>query len=168
MQPQDAEQLAVVRAQLETLAVDLLTECGTEEDFNLLESLAEECNGLIEKGDIGTTFEKDSLLHLEIARRTKNRYLYEIFEKIDAKIQLQRLVLRRPLDKLKMSVKHHNDIINAMRRRDKALAVTLMKHHIMHQIDEYQSAGPQQKNYEPSGLPSGSFKRAGLSSIQTE
>ncbi len=134
--PQEAGQLAIIRSQLETLAVTLLTDCGTEEDFRDLELLVKECNALIAEGDIATTFEKDSLLHLEIARRTGNRHLYEICEKLDAKIQLLRLVLRIPLEKLKIYVKHHDGIVEAMKRRDKAQAVALMEHHIMNQLND--------------------------------
>ena len=63
-----------------------MTDCGTDEDFRALELMAQECNALIDEGDIAATFEKESLLHLEIARRTGNRHLYEIYEKPDAKV----------------------------------------------------------------------------------
>ena len=136
LEPQEAGQLAVIRSQLETLAVSLLSDCGTEEDFRELDLLAKECNALIAEGDIATTFEKDGLLHLEIARRTGNRHLYEICEKLDAKIQLLRLVLRIPLGKLIGYVNHHDGIVDAMRRRDKELAIALMKHHVMNQLND--------------------------------
>jgi GntR family transcriptional regulator, rspAB operon transcriptional repressor len=136
LEPHEAGQLAIIRSQLETLAVSLLTDCGTEDDFRELELLVRECNALIAEGDIATTFEKDSLLHLEIARRTGNRHLYEICEKLDAKVQLLRLVLRLPLEKLKRYVKHHDEIVSAMKRRDKDSAVALMKHHIMNQLND--------------------------------
>lgn len=138
LDPKEAGQLAVIRSQLETLAVGLLTDCGTEEDFRELELLAQECNAFIAEGDIAATFEKDSLLHLEMARRTGNRHLYEIYEKLDAKIQLLRLVLRLPLDKLRVYVKHHDEIILAMKRRDKASAVERMQRHVMNQLDDFE------------------------------
>lgn len=136
--PQEAGQIAVIRSQLETLAVSLLADCGTKKDFRELELLAKECNGLIAEGDIASTFEKDSLLHLEIARRTGNRHLYEIYEKLDAKVQLLRLVLRLPLEKLKLYVRHHDEIIHAMKLHDKESAVALMKRHVMNQLDDYE------------------------------
>lgn len=136
LDPREADQLAVIRAQLETLAVDLLTDCGTNEDFKALDLLAKECNTLIAGGDIAAAFEKDSLLHLEIARRTGNRHLYEIYEKLDAKIQLLRLVLRLPLEKLIVYIKHHDEIIRLMKTRDKEAAVALMKHHVMNQLED--------------------------------
>jgi DNA-binding GntR family transcriptional regulator len=136
LEPREAAQLAIIRSQLETLAVSLLADCGTEEDFRELELMVQECNALIAEGDIAATFEKDGLLHLEIARRTGNRHLYEICEKLDAKVQLLRLVLRIPLEKLKHYVKHHDEIVSAMKRRDKESAVALMQHHIMNQLND--------------------------------
>ncbi|MBA4422018.1 MAG: GntR family transcriptional regulator [Syntrophus sp. (in: bacteria)] len=138
LEPREAGQLAVIRSQLETLAVSLLTDCGTDEDFRVLDLLAQECNTLIAEGDIAAAFEKDSLLHLEIARRTGNQHLYEIYEKLDAKIQLLRLVLRLPMEKLIQYIKHHDEIINLMKRRDKEAAVALMKHHVMNQLDDFE------------------------------
>ena len=55
---------------------------------------------------------------------------------MDAKIQLRRLVLSIPLEKLKVYVKHHDEIIDAMKKRDKDLAIALMKHHIMNQLND--------------------------------
>jgi DNA-binding GntR family transcriptional regulator len=136
LEPRESGQLAVIRAQLETLAVGLLTDCGTNDDFKALDLLARECNALIAEGDIAAAFEKDSLLHLEIARRTGNRHLYEIYEKLDAKIQLLRLVLRLPLEKLILYIRHHDEIIRLMKKRDKESAVALMKHHVMNQLED--------------------------------
>jgi DNA-binding GntR family transcriptional regulator len=138
LEPSEAGPLAVIRSQLETLAVSLLTDCGTDEDFRALDLLAQECNALIAEGDIAATFEKDSVLHLEIARRSGNRHLYEIYEKLEAKVQLLRLVLRLPLEELKRYVKHHDDIISSMKRRDKESAVARMKNHILNQLDDFE------------------------------
>jgi DNA-binding GntR family transcriptional regulator len=135
--PKEAKHVALVRAQLETLAVSLLAENGTEEDFTVLEQLAQECQKHIEKGDIAGTFEKDSQLHLEIAKRTGNRHLYEIFEKIDAKVQLLRLVVHLPVEELKMFIGQHREIIETLRKHDKPAAESLMKAHILQQLQHY-------------------------------
>lgn len=138
LEPNEAEQIACIRSQLETLSVSLLTGCGTDKDFRDLEALAAECNTLIAAGDIGATFEKDSFFHLEIARRTGNRHLYEIAEKLDAKVQLLRLILRLPLNKLTAYVGQHMEIIATMKKRDRNLAEDLMRKHVMHQLDDYE------------------------------
>jgi len=51
LEPHEAGQLAVIRSSLETLAVGLLTDCGTEEDFKRLDLLAMECNRLIAESE---------------------------------------------------------------------------------------------------------------------
>ena len=60
----------------------------------------------------------------------------EIYEKLDAKIQLLRLVLRLPLEKLILYIRHHDEVIRLMKSRDKESAVALMKHHVMNQLDD--------------------------------
>lgn len=135
--PEEAEQVACVRAQLETLSARLLAERGKKEDFLVLDQLVRECDNALATGDVAATFEKDSQLHLEIARRTGNIHLYEIFEKIDAKVQLLRLVLHLPIEPLSMFIGQHKAIVEAMRRHDQKLSETLMYNHIMEQLHYY-------------------------------
>lgn len=138
LKPEEAEQIARVRAQLESLSVELLSDCGTEEDFEALEQLAKECDRLLLTGDLASTFEKDSQLHLEIAGRTGNRHLYELFEKIDAKMQLLRLILHLPIKELTKFIGQHKEIIHHMKIHDKETAVKLMTKHIMEQLDHFE------------------------------
>lgn len=134
---EEAIQLAHIRAQLEGLSAKLLAEVGTTRDFNYLDGIAEECDALIAEKDVARAFEKDSMLHLEIARRTKNAHLYEIIEKLDAKIQLARLIIKLPIDRLESFINQHTVIIQAFRKRDRELSETLMKHHILHQLSYF-------------------------------
>jgi len=133
----EAVQLAHIRAQLETLSAKTLAEVGTNKDFDHLERIAEQCDELIADGDVAGAFEKDSMLHLEIADRTKNIHLYEIIEKIDAKIQLSRLVIKLPIDRLEKSINQHKAIIQSLRSRDRDLSALLMRHHILHQLSHF-------------------------------
>lgn len=134
---EEAIQLAHIRARLETLSTILLAEVGTNKDFDHLEGIAQECDALIAEGDVAAAFEKDSMFHLEIAGRTKNTHLFEIIEKLDAKIQLSRLVIKLPIDRLEKSINQHNAIVGALRSRDRDLSELLMQHHIMHQLSHF-------------------------------
>jgi DNA-binding GntR family transcriptional regulator len=134
---EEAVQLAYIRAQLEALSVKHLAETGKTRDFDHLDKLAEECDALIAAGNVAHTFEVDSILHLEIARRTKNVHLYEIIEKIDAKIQLSRLIIKLPIDRLETFINQHSKIIQALRKGDRELSETLMRHHILHQLSYF-------------------------------
>jgi len=137
LHPDEAEDVALLRASLEVLAIKLLTSRGTEEDFQYLEELARECEQYLENDDIAKTFEKDSEFHLEIAKRSRNVHLYELFEKLDAKVQLLRLVLSLPHDQLHRFVFQHKEIIAAMRSHDEAKSEQLMRRHILDQLEIY-------------------------------
>ena len=136
---EETVQLAYVRAQLETLSARLLAGVGNSYDFDYLEKIAQDCDFLVAKGEVAEAFERDSTFHLEIAKRSKNPHLYEIYEKIDAKIRLSWLVLSLPLDRLESSINQHRNIINAMRIGDPVLSESLMKHHILHQLTVHDS-----------------------------
>ncbi len=138
LDPQEAEHLAQVRAQLEAFSARQLAENGTQEDFDALEQIAKECEEALKVGDVATTFEKDSQFHLEIARRTGNRHLFELFEKIDAKMQLLRLVLHLPLKDLNRFIAHHQPLLHYMRTHNKEAAEALMKSHILEQLEYFQ------------------------------
>ncbi|PID55844.1 GntR family transcriptional regulator [candidate division KSB3 bacterium] len=136
--PEEAEDVAQVRAQLEVLSTRLLVENGTQDDFDALEQLAKECQEALDADDVATAFEKDSQFHIEIARRTGNRHLCELFQKIDAKMQLLRLVLHLPHDKLSQFIAQHKPLLEYMRRQEKDAAETLMAHHILDQLNYFQ------------------------------
>ena len=133
----EAVQLAHIRARLETLSARILAEVGTSKDFDLLQRIADECDELIAERDVAGAFEKDSRFHLEIAQRTKNTHLYEIIEKLDAKIQLSRLVIKLPNDRLEKSINQHSSILQALRSGDRDLSEVLMQHHILHQLSHF-------------------------------
>ena len=137
LDPREAERVSLVRAQLESLSVSLLTDCATAEDLEVLEQLATECDEYLTTGDVANTFEKDSQFHLEIAKCTQNRHLLEIFEKIDAKVQLLRLVLHLPIENLKSFIAQHHPIIQCIKQHDKDAAETLMRTHIIDQLQYY-------------------------------
>jgi DNA-binding GntR family transcriptional regulator len=137
--PEEAEHVARVRAQLDILSVRQLVENGTPKDFEALEQIATERQEALDAGDVAATFEKDSQFHLEIAKRTGNRHLFELFEKIDAKMQLLRLVLHLPHEKLNRFIAQHKPLLQHMQHHDKKAAETLMEQHILEQLDFFQA-----------------------------
>lgn len=148
LQPDEAEDVSNVRAALEVLAVELLAERGTEDDFDAIANLADQCDERLAADDIAGTFEKDSDFHLEIARRTRNPHLCEIFEKLDSKVQMLRLVLHLPHDRLRTFVHQHQGIVSALRQRDAEQAHLLMRRHILGQLEHYQPT-PSKASSDP-------------------
>lgn len=135
---EEAEQIALIRAHLEDLAVLLLTQREPEQwDVSAIWRYAGECEEMLEAGDIAGAFERDSQLHLEIVRRTGNSHLYDIFEKLDAKVQLSRLEIHLPVEVLRRFIGQHDQLIRTIRSGDTVQARDRMRHHILDQLEHY-------------------------------
>ncbi len=137
--PAEAEDVSHVRAALEVAGVRLLIDRASDEDIDDLEALAGKCQTALDRGDIAETFERDSEFHIEIARRSKNRHLLDQYVRMDAKVQLLRLVLHLPPQYLRIFVSQHAPLLAAIRTRDTDRAVALMERHVMDQL-QYQEA----------------------------
>ena len=127
---EDARQIGQVRMQLERLSIRLLTEKATEEDIRALYVINDECQLYVDKGDIGGTFERDSELHLEIARRSGNAYLSCFLQNLDVKIQLIRITSGFSIDMIRQNVLFHKQILDALSNRQVEQAEHLMEEHI--------------------------------------
>ena len=139
LSPEEAPDVAKVRSAMETLAVQHLVERATDKDIEQLWELCVICDKAIEKGDIASVFEHDSDFHLAMSRLSGNHHLYRLFEKLDAKLQLLRLVLHLPFDRVKKFVGQHREIIKAIETRDTQKACRLIQSHVLDQLDYYSS-----------------------------
>lgn len=134
LRPEEAIQVAMIRLVLEKLACELLCAVVTGEDIRVLRNLARDCSRLLREGAKAEEFELDSAFHLEIARRTGNAHLYEVIERLDAKVQLLRLRQRTPIERLTEYVDQHEELINLMEARDCNGLCKLLENHIMHDL----------------------------------
>lgn len=128
---EEAHKLAIVRVQIECLVVELLAEHADQADCQHLRQLAETCENSLETGDIAEIFERDSRLHLAMARATDNQYLYEILERLDAKVQLYRITTCLTLDKIGEDVEQHRTILDAICDGNVEKAKESMKAHVL-------------------------------------
>ena len=126
---EEARKIARVRACVEGLAARMLAESATEEDCVALWKLVEACERSVASGDLAKAFESDSQLHLEMARRTGNEYLYDIMERLDAKVQLCRISRCLTIDKTGRDIKAHRAIVTAICEGDGEQAASLMEAH---------------------------------------
>jgi GntR family transcriptional repressor for pyruvate dehydrogenase complex len=128
---QEAQKLAVARAQIECLVVEILAEHAHEADCQPLRQLAEVCESSLETGELAEIFERDSSLHLAMAHATNNQYLHEILERLDAKVQLYRVTTCLTLEKVSEDVKQHREILDAICDGDVTRAKEAMKAHVL-------------------------------------
>lgn len=128
----EAKEIAEVRINLEILSAKLFSRHADPENYKALKEISRKCLEFNEQGDKAGAFEMDSLFHLSIARDCGNKVLYEIFEKLDARIQLLRLNQQLGPDSLKDYIKQHNVLISAMENREENLIESILNAHIMH------------------------------------
>lgn len=131
-----AKQIAQVRLHMEILATELFMARAGENDFETLQIIMEECLQLTEKGDFAGSFEADSRLHLEIAKRCGNVVLYDMMENLDARIQLCRLNQHLPIDKLIKYTKQHKVLLKALKEKNKEKVDEMLRNHIIHDFHE--------------------------------
>ncbi len=126
----EIEKVAAVRAKLECFAVEVLTGQISDEDCRVLSDMEAACMAAFHAGNVADVFEKDSLLHLEIAKRTQNRYLYEMIERLDAKVQLYRISKCINYKKIEHDICQHKAIVEAICGARTEQAVAYMGEHV--------------------------------------
>jgi len=127
----DKQHIMEIRISLDTLAIELLAPKATDEDYQSLMKYADACQKAAEEGDIALSYENDSLFHMEISRLTKNPYLYEMAQTLDVKDQLLRSVIYASIDEILEGSKLHSPIAQAIKKKDTAKAVSLMRNHLI-------------------------------------
>lgn len=132
---EEARQIAEVRINLEVLSAKLFSRNGKPEHYRELREISIKCLELNESGDKAASFEMDSQFHLKIAENCGNQCLYEIFEKLDARIQLLRLNQQLESESLNDYIRQHNVLISAMENKEENLIESILNTHIMHDFN---------------------------------
>ena len=131
---EEAREIAEVRINLEILSAKLFSKNAQPEHFRELREISLKCLELNNSGDKAGSFEMDSLFHLKIVEHCGNKCLYEIFEKLDARIQLLRLNQQLEKDTLTDYIKQHNILITAIENSEENIINSILITHIMHDL----------------------------------
>ncbi len=132
---EDAKHICEARLALERVSVKLLAERSTAEDCTALHMIVNECEKFAKQGDMSIVSEKDIDLHLELARRCGNSYLWELLNNLAALIQLLHTTAKTNADSIHESIAGHRGIIDAVESREVSIAVELMQEHIENTMD---------------------------------
>ncbi len=124
--------IAKVRLALEELTVQLLTPDAIEENIENLSRLAADCQYYMSIGNRAEVFVKDSEFHLELVRCTGNKALYDVYERLDAKVQLLRIAQNLDNENLPRIITQHPTIIDALKRGSMPESLELIREHIIH------------------------------------
>lgn len=126
----EADQVMSVREELEGLAVRQLAEKASGQDMQVLTALAEKCYRSLDEGNVADTFESDSAFHLKIAELSENGILAELMERLDAKVQLVRLMRCTTPETINQNIHVHDKIIEAISVNDPKKAESILREHI--------------------------------------
>lgn len=128
----EARQIAELRLNLEIFAAKGFSRNAASEKYDTLRELSERCLEMNNMGDKAASFELDSSFHLFIAENCGNQFLFEMYEKLDARIQLLRLNQQLNTDILKDYIYQHNVLISAMEKNEEKLIQSILTSHIVH------------------------------------
>ncbi|GAB1482240.1 GntR family transcriptional regulator [Treponema sp.] len=129
----EAADIARVRLALEQLAVECIDKPKVEESMETLYRLATDCQYFLGVGNRAALFEKDSLFHLELVKCAGNSALYQLFERLDAKVQLLRIAQNLDDARMGATIAQHLQILQVLKADDRQACKTLLREHILHE-----------------------------------
>lgn len=130
----EAADIAKVRVNLELLAVDSIDDDAYQRNVEDIARHAADCQYAMSVGDRASVFEKDSLFHLALVRAADNSALYDICQRMDAKIQLLRIAQNLPEDELAYYINQHVQLMQLLKQGDKDTCKRLLYEHITHDL----------------------------------
>lgn len=127
-----AADTARVRICLECLAIDLITQDSLEANIKDLARHAAECQYALDVGDRAESFLQDSQFHLALVRASGNITLYNVYERLETKIQQLRINQDLQAMALTGYILQHGQIMQLLREGKKHECKILIYKHIMH------------------------------------
>lgn len=126
----DLKDVLEVRTSLEKLAIELACDRITEEEIKDLQDKCQDFRNSLTSDDLTTIAEKDVAFHDVIFGATKNTRLIQILNNLREQMYRYRLEYLKDTDSHQRLVAEHQEILEAVMRRDKAEAVRLVQEHI--------------------------------------
>lgn len=131
--PEEAIQVAQVRAELEKMAARTLVRSASKKDMASLTRIAKKMCSRLEAGQVAEALMLDGAFHLELVWRSGNSILYEVLERLDAKTQLIRVrtAARQSRETLGAVLREHQVILEHFAAGDEEALLRVLEHHIV-------------------------------------
>ena len=133
----EAADIARVRVSLEQLAIESIDEHAYAANVKEFSRYAADCQYALGIGDRATVFEQDSLFHLALIKASDNSALFNICERLDAKIQQLRIAQDLPEDELTYYLNQHSQIMSLLKNGEKEACKKLIYEHITHDLTSH-------------------------------
>ena len=127
--------LGLTRIALDTLAVQLAVRYGSDDEFDKLRSIAEQCLTVAQEGDIYNWIRLECEFHLGLARIGKNENLSKIMEDLYLKIRLVQFVSYVDSEVSLNMIRLHFDMIDKLKARDIDGVIGLIHTHLAYFYD---------------------------------
>ena len=124
--------IALMRINLENFAIDHINMGLFNSSFDEICRLAADCQYALTIENRAKAFELDSLFHIAIIKTADNDALTDIYERIDAKIQLLRIKQNENNDRLLEYMMQHTKLINLIKNGRLEEAKALTENHVLH------------------------------------
>ena len=125
------EEIYQIREALEGLAIKLAVDHLKDDDIQTIQNVFTQAEQSVSKGESKLAIEADTYLHDFIVTRCQNQKLIELLEKIhDQIVTFRTWESEKFYDRMFTSFKEHQEIIEALKKKDAELAEKLMMEHI--------------------------------------
>lgn len=119
-----------LRKTLEGFAVELAVPNLSDRDIERFEAILDAAVAALRAGDLATYGARDREFHDFIAERSGNAALIETLARLSLQIQVCRTIANESPEFAERAVRERDDIVQALRSRDRARAAALMRAHI--------------------------------------
>ncbi|MBU2981432.1 FadR family transcriptional regulator [Lentibacter algarum] len=126
--PRQIYEAVEVRKIHEIKAAEMAAERATEENFATLENILVESQKRLDAGEALASLDHD--FHLEIVRATQNQVFYNLCTTFYVLSEKRLSIYFREGERNRQSHLEHQQIYDALRRRDGALSMALMNSHL--------------------------------------
>lgn len=132
----ESKDIAEFRVYLEDFAIEHIDENSLKSNMETICKYASDCQYAFAIGNRAKAFELDSLFHLSLIGISNNTAMIDVYERLDAKIQLLRLSQNEQDEKLSSYLQQHMTLIEFLKKGKKEEAKSLLYDHIMHNIEK--------------------------------
>lgn len=140
-------EINLIRAKLEPEAAVIATDKLSEKDLLLLESVLSESEGAFERSDIKAMIELNDEFHNIIINSSNLPRIKKMLENLQDYFMAFRYAFMEKKELAERTLKEHEDILGALRSRDKTLVKEIYEKHVYGILDYEYVADIDNKNY---------------------
>lgn len=128
----ESNDIALLRVNLENFAIDNINMDIFNSSLEEICRYAADCQYALSLNNRAKAFELDSMFHVALIKTADNTAFTDIYERLDAKIQLLRIRQNEPNERLLEYLMQHSRLIGLIKDGNKEEAKNLLQAHILH------------------------------------